>query len=151
MIPQMATIKGSNGDCFRACIASILEVPIEQVPHFFNNNVSAEEGIRATREWLKSMGYGYEEFAMDGTSPFSELKEFCNAHLSADQYFVLIGTSIRGFNHAVILKDGEIVHDPSADPGHTVLVGPARMLSGGRNWFLGMVTYLGGRRKEARH
>lgn len=57
MIPVVQSIVGDgrdgrpNGDCFRACVASIFELPLDQVPHFLEPQVS--RWFLRAQEWLK--------------------------------------------------------------------------------------------------
>lgn len=46
-------ISGESGDCWRCCIASILEVEPEAVPNF---RVTEAENMFAVEEWLASKG-----------------------------------------------------------------------------------------------
>jgi hypothetical protein len=54
MKPVMQEIieKGS-GDCFSACLASLLEVPLEDVPKFRRDNPFPNDMMGAAREWVK--------------------------------------------------------------------------------------------------
>ena len=58
MIPVYQTAFGgpdspTPGDCFRACVASILELPIDEVPHF----CAAEEWIPPLQAWFRERGW----------------------------------------------------------------------------------------------
>lgn len=58
MSPVMQTIlpgEGAVGDCFRACVASIMELPIESVPHFCEK-ANWQEWLD---EWLYQFGMGH--------------------------------------------------------------------------------------------
>lgn len=61
MIPVMQTVVGDgqdgrpNGDCLRACVASIFELPIEEVPHFVDINPPSG-WLTALQEWLRPFG-----------------------------------------------------------------------------------------------
>lgn len=60
MIPvTQRIISGTRGDCFSACIASILELPYEDVPRFVTDAVdrgAEHEWLRDTFAWLKPLG-----------------------------------------------------------------------------------------------
>jgi hypothetical protein len=90
------------GDCLSACIASILEIPIQEVPGFVDMR-DDRDGLWAERldAWLGPMG----------------LRAIClPAHavaaLPPDHHCIFHGLSVKGHEHAVVAMDGEIVHDP---------------------------------------
>ena len=90
-----------NGDCFRACIESILECELKDIPdfmgggeQFFNYRIS---------DWSKKIGV----ILIDATIEDPESDEY------KDMFLVATGKSPRGnCNHAVIFQNGEMVHDP---------------------------------------
>lgn len=126
------------GDCERACIASILELPCEAVPNFCEPGPGEDfDSVRwreRERAWLATRGLCpillcYHEsmeldMVLDGT-----------AHYQPGLYFILSGTSRNHVNHAVIACDGAIVHDPSID--HSGIIAPCE--PGGHYW----ATFLG--------
>ena len=111
---------GVRGDCFRACIASILELPIEDVPHF----VAIEhDWWGETQRWLAKRGL----FAMWLPIRHPDEMHFCNP--CEDSYCILAGASPRGngIKHAVVGKivqgwNFEIAYDPH--PSQAGLDGP---------------------------
>jgi hypothetical protein len=106
MIPVMQLNRhdpknGVIGDCFRACICSLLEIEdIWNVPNF----VKDPEWPNQLYEYLKSRGY---------TLWWSE-RHKPPKHV---EYYIVQGVSPRGVNHSVIFKDGKMVHDPHPDGG----------------------------------
>lgn len=94
MRPVDQTTYGPNdGNCFSACIASILEIPLAEVPRFMNVSAAlmrwlAERGLSATL-------YYSDEFVPPG-------------------YSIAAGPSKRfaGRMHACVAFDGVVVHDP---------------------------------------
>ncbi len=85
-----------ENDCLSACIASILELNIKEVPIFVTKD-PYDMNIRADK-WLRDRGYYlfYSE---------SQLKEFSITFLH------------NGANgHAVVSQNGKIVHDPEPFP-----------------------------------
>lgn len=106
MIPVDQTKLGHpEGDCFSACIASILEIPLEDVP-----NPKGEDWVHRFNEWLRDYGLaivtmGLPEGAKD--MPLDMRRYFLPG------YCILAVKSPRGdWTHAVVCLDGEIVHDP---------------------------------------
>lgn len=93
------------GDCARAVIASLLELPISTVPHFLLESDRTALGFYSLiEEFLLSQGY---EMAWNAT-PLYHLKE------GVDVYHYISGPSPRGegLHHAVVGLNGNIIHDP---------------------------------------
>lgn len=92
-----------RGNCLQACIASIFELSLEEVPHFI-----------ASTEWPHNMDAWFAErnlvvwFTMD--QPWNA-------------YYIKAGLSPRSTNpefpmyHATVAMNGEIVHDPNPAGG----------------------------------
>jgi hypothetical protein len=88
---------GVKGDCFRACIASVLELPIEVVPH-----VAALESSR----WMRCM-----EGFLGGLDVEIEWAEGMPPN---GVWAIATVQSPRNpeVKHSVIYRDGVMVHDP---------------------------------------
>ena len=86
------------GDCLSACVASILEVPVQEVPGFVDLR-DDRDGLWQDRldAWLWPMGL-VSASAPPGAPP----PGFSVAH----------GLSVKGNEHAVVAEDGCVVHDP---------------------------------------
>lgn len=104
MIPVFQTILGpERGNCFAACLASILEVPLETVPGHDGCDTGRDEEWRAIyTDFLNGLGFGWFDARLNPDDPV-ELKGFL---LGVVRFPGSPST------HAVVLKDGEIVHDP---------------------------------------
>jgi len=89
-----------NGNCFAACLASMLDIPLWMVPPF-------EEGF-GRPEW-------YEHRAAEWLERVFKMRM---VHLNGHQvdrlpeFYVASGKSPRGVHHAVIYSKGALVHDP---------------------------------------
>jgi hypothetical protein len=98
-------IPGQEGDCFRACVASVLELSRDEVPHFAQ--LTAGSGSAAfwnmAYDWLESRGYEYVYRNRSGRGA-----------LDKDAYQIMSGPSPRGNGgyHAVVGQGGSIIHDP---------------------------------------
>jgi len=91
---------GRVGDCFRACVATIIGRTTEWVPHFgLLGDLHAMETAIA---WLNYQGYEVGMHADD----FPELKLM--------PLHIMRGFSSRGIYHGVVgdTSTGEMVHDP---------------------------------------
>lgn len=96
-----------HGDCWRTCIASILECDIDTFP-YHNGDISWPDEYDEVMRILESMGWNYYSLTI------SQVREgFLNSQ-DTDGYVLAIGSSLRGCNHSVIWKNG-IVHDPHPD------------------------------------
>jgi hypothetical protein len=101
-----------NGDCWRACIASILNLEINYFPEW-NINESFDEYYPKVFAILKELGWQWGEIKINNTGSDSLVK------YAVDGYVIAIGKSPRStddnrVNHAVVWKNG-IVHDPHPD------------------------------------
>ena len=110
--------KGEYGDCSTAALASILELPYEDVPDFAFSETQRDD-IRA---WLKSIGRDLIWFVWNGDFPLSEIQERMKLW-NPDVYYFLLGNSSNDVCHVVVCLNGEIVHDPSLD--NSGIVGPS--------------------------
>lgn len=126
---------GVYGDCFRTVIASLLDLPAAEAPHF-NADTGAfdmAEQDRLMNAWLAERKLSQVCVPFDGGFPLAELLAMME-RLNPGVRFMLTGQSRTGCNHCVICLAGEIEWDPSqTDAG---IIGPAD----DGNWW---VTYLG--------
>lgn len=115
MKPVVQSRIGKNGTCFRACLASLLEIPERAVPDFKDAN--QDPGVD---RFLRGYGLRYVEVPVERPSG--------NAPIG---YHIITGLSPRGGQHAVVGKDGELAWDP-----HPVADDPRRGLAREENWGL---------------
>jgi len=90
-----------RGNCWTACIASIMERPIDSVPNFVEIDVAGGQNwFTHTWQWLQANGYRLQNL-VHGEEPEGE-------------YYIATGASPRGFNlrHAVVYKDRQLAFDP---------------------------------------
>lgn len=102
MIPINQDKFGNNtkydGNCLQACIASLFELPLDAVPHFM---LFKDKWWDAVHLYMRSAGYDLLGF-VDGEPP-----------QDGEYYIISIDLGEQyDFSHAVIFKDGQIVHDP---------------------------------------
>jgi hypothetical protein len=96
---------GVYGDCMRAAIASLLDLPREEVPHFHEGTNDVTVFDRRVNAFLASKGL----MLVDVTP--SEYIFVTNNNLP-DCYHLISGYTERGTYHACVGKNGELVHDP---------------------------------------
>jgi len=99
---------GKGGDCFPACIASVLELKIEDIPDF-----GGDGWWREVNKWLQEnhqMGY-------------VEIKDPNFIWLKQIGYHLICGTSPRDpkIMHAVVGHHGVMVHDPAGEDGPGII------------------------------
>jgi hypothetical protein len=94
MRPVDQTTYGTKGNCISACIASILEMPVKNIPLFVG-----EGWWPRLLTWLGRRGLSATEIAN---------------HFPAPGYTIAFGPSTRliGLGHACVARDGIVVHDP---------------------------------------
>jgi len=111
-IPKQTFLRenGQVGDCWRCCIAAILNLPADQVPHFVlddkeNNGCSVEW---RTQEWLYARGYTLLE------APRISIRY--SRDVNPEYPKISCGPSPRstkiGQHHAVVSISDNIVYDP---------------------------------------
>lgn len=83
---------GRIGNCLQACVASITEQPLDQVPHFAESDTWELDML----EWLTLHGYQVTIRPYIRHSPAG----------------IAWGLSPRGVTHAVVVEDGEVAFDP---------------------------------------
>jgi hypothetical protein len=100
MKPQEQTRKEKNGDCLRACIATLLEVNIEKVPDFalIEDDPALEfPGFWiALQGWLREKGLWFLEMQLPANVPWMPLPY--------DGLCILFGETKNKIKHAVVGK-----------------------------------------------
>lgn len=98
MKPVDQTVSGeAAGDCFSACVASLLELPLAEVP-YFNDDWPASFDA-----WLRARGF----YSLVITIPQGMAPGWY-----PEGYYILGGQCARG-SHAVVARGDAIVHDPN--------------------------------------
>lgn len=101
------------GDCASACLASLLDLPVEAVPHFSKLFWEDRDGwSRAEKEFLASKGLRKVQFGY--SCSLENVLDYMKAS-NPDVYYVLLGTSRNGTAHDVVGLNDQIIHDPSVD------------------------------------
>lgn len=107
--------KLGNGNCLSACVASILEMNLDEVPHFTSGN---------NKDWLTELNFFLKRF-----NSYALLLPFLTTKFLLQGYYIVIGNAVY-FNsktksydqslHAVVGSEGKIIFDPfnAKNPGH---------------------------------
>lgn len=98
------------GDCLRASVASVLELALDDVPHFMHGLPAPEVWIPALKTWAKSRGL--DAVFVAGAPNLSDTLAMM-AHGFPGRHYVLAGTAPGGLQHAVVGYGDRIVHNPS--------------------------------------
>jgi hypothetical protein len=89
----------ANGNCFAACLASLLDLPLWMVPPF-DQMFGRGDWRGRVDEWLLRMFQ-------------SELVDTSGHQVDAlPEFYIASGRSARGVKHSVIYSAGKLVHDP---------------------------------------
>lgn len=112
---------GIYGDCHRTAIACLLDLEPLDVPHFGEHFLDVTKFNDAVKDYLASQGLAIFSLAFAGGVSLDQVLQFVAVH-NPETYYLVGGTSPRGFNHTVIAKGGELIHDPH--PDNTFLVAP---------------------------
>lgn len=108
---------GMYGNCLSACVASILELPLRDVPWF------ADPSEKGKSDWYHSL----RDFCLKhGFEPVYHYiqREKMDEGITypLDRYHMISGISPRGYSHAVVGFNGKIVHDPHPDGGGLITI-----------------------------
>lgn len=100
-------------DCYRAAVASIFELPLADVPHFYGEGRTPLEASKVLRVWLHARGV--VQISLPSSAPLAELLANLEV-LNPGAHYILGGATRNGpEGHAVVGCHGRIVHDPG-DP-----------------------------------
>lgn len=91
--------KYGGGNCLQACVASLLNLPLESVPHFM---------IFGKEDW-------WDAFNLFFFSRKMIVLGWVKGLPPKDNKYYIASTRVKGknYNHAVICRNQKIVHDPS--------------------------------------
>lgn len=90
---------GKGGNCFSACLASILEIDLKGVPNFQEPN---GEWYRNYKKWLM------QKYELD----LIAITNWNEAENWPKTYAIVSGTSLRGLAHSTVYFGIDLVHDP---------------------------------------
>ena len=125
MTPTMCQPKhappASYGDCLRACVATVMDLPSEQVPHFADAGASADDALSHARRWLGERGLTVACFAFPGSESLSDVLEFMD-RMNPTVTWLLFGSTTHpdvrepASDHVNVCQGGRVVHDPAWIP-----------------------------------
>ncbi len=111
MVPVMQTIGGIGGNCFQACVASVMELPLEEVPHFFEGS---NGGLWTQEQWDRVQDFAVSKLYKVTYIEMPEEPALADRLHATDLHYVAFGPSPAGtFGHCVVWHEGKMVHDPA--------------------------------------
>lgn len=116
---------GEIGDCWRCCIAAVVGVPAEDVPHFVAQRSGSCDAD--TQAWLNERGFLMLHVEGDGRGGQGGSFPRWGGRPFPEPAVIACGPTQRsrglGKHHAVVLVEGKIVYDPHpTDAGLTAIV-----------------------------
>ena len=109
------TENGQLGDCWRCCVAAILGVPAQSVPHFLELSEKDRSGPSMqsrTQDWLNKRGY----WLVNVPGPIYFPRSWKLGHDELPPALISTGPTPRskamGQHHAVITINDAVVYDP---------------------------------------
>lgn len=117
MTPVFCQVKhgpenGSHGDCLRACVASVLDMTSESVPHFFHDGCEGDIAMERITAFLATLALSPFYCSYPGAWALQDILEHHRQQNPTTTY-ILFGAVETGEDHAVVCKGGEEVHNPS--------------------------------------
>lgn len=107
----------TDGNCFAACVASIMELGLDDVP-----DLAGPEQLDKLETWLKTRGLSYVEVTLRPRSGKDGDMLFERFGLNGTGYIIAGGKSPRGdWEHAIVVRVNnadnrvEFIHDPHPD------------------------------------
>lgn len=117
-------LRGTNGDCFQACLASLFNLPLKEVPNFFegiaNGKLLPAANTAKLNEWLTNYRCHFVELGYNQTLDWllPQMKEEFGDH-----HYLLTGRNRSYHTHTVVCRAGAIIHDPATNPGVNTITG----------------------------
>ena len=112
---------GRYGDCFRACVASILDVPIASVPHRYPDSAAFDRYERGELcewrpgdpivDWLAARGQRLLVRRFNGEWSLEDVLSEV-AFYSPGVHWIIGGSSRSGHAHVCVARDKAVVWDP---------------------------------------
>lgn len=105
LTPVFQAEEGPNGNCFAACLSTILSVPFAEIPDFRN----MEDWSDKLNGWARLIGWNVWFVPGDGRSVVDQ-------EIVPKGWSIVAHKTLSGFIHSAVFFDGWLVHDPSPRP-----------------------------------
>lgn len=129
------------GDCYRTCIACLLDKHPSEVPHWLENYwwngqlvILGREFEDAVDDWLQTQGYAKFDLPFPGENSLQDVADTI-AHINGTNFLYMVGGfSPRNCGHVVIYRGRTLLWDPASDK-----LGLSKPMEDG-NWWLTILT-----------
>lgn len=125
MRPQQQLLKhdpanGVYGDCFRTCVAAMLDLSAEDVPHVFDRHYDdGDAAFAAMNAWLAERGHRLIWSAYEEGVDFDRMVTTIST-MNPGLPFMVGGQSSPGTGHFIVCMDAKVACDPSLSPTGTL-------------------------------
>jgi hypothetical protein len=106
--------EGTYGDCHRTCIAALLGMDRDEVPHWGVHFADGDRFEAEARAFLASKGLRDIRIPIYAEEEPQQALNWMSRN-NPGTYYLLTGKSRNGTNHVVICRNAEIVWDPALD------------------------------------
>lgn len=114
MIPQICKTKhnppDTYGDCLQACVASMLNMDMSEVPHFHRDG-DDQRGNKEFKDWLQVIGLRPFYMAFPSDVPLKNIFTMMEGVNTEIEY--LLFCSVNDGDHCVVCKNDQVIHDPA--------------------------------------
>lgn len=97
-----------QGNCFRACVATILQMPLEEAFDCIGVQDDRQEWLTEFNKWLEKYGLGCIWLESSKENP-----AICTAFVGLHIAECMSTTLYCGTRHVVVVRDGLLFHDPN--------------------------------------
>lgn len=121
------TEEGKTGDCWRCCVAAVLGLPAETVPHFADGQVSFSAVLCNTQSWLSARGW-----VMIDVPPGEITFHGNGGDIITPPPVIQVGPTVRSRSaankHAVVMIGDDVVYDPHPSEAGLLAVTQSQLL-----------------------
>jgi hypothetical protein len=113
----------------------VLNLPFDQVPHFYHDGCDGETGIKRLSDWLANWTCPLGAFRAyyPGDASVADILSQ-NSVFNPDALYLLFGVTQSGGAHVVVCRGGAIEHDPAWVK--SPMVGPSMTVDGEPVWMV---------------
>lgn len=110
---------GKYGDCYRTCIAMMLDMERDEVPHFFDKVTAPETAdndcIHRAETWLRGFGLSLFTMVWPGDYPMEMIMATIRSQNGPEVRYMLTGESGKydDIGHVVVCRGDKVFADPS--------------------------------------
>lgn len=129
------------GDCFRTCVAMILDKSCpSEVPHFYNFKADKDKLVEANKaidRYFESQGLVNIHISMTGSISFQQLMDHTKKNYSGLHFIVTVRLARGEGNHCIVCQNGQVIADPHYATQYDYE--PCLDLDGGAAWGVDLI------------